>query len=524
MKLLPIIISIFIIILNYNAQVTSNLSQNNVNATISNSGTFFNNSSIGAPGYEVPKNSGKHCIYAASFWHGGMTDNDELLVSAQFYQANQDLFPGPFSNTDSYNDPEFLTKYNKIWTLTSDQILDHILHYTDPTYIMPSEIATWPGNGDASLGVSQQLAPFVDVNNDGFYIPSDGDYPDIKGCMASYLIMNDASNPHGSGGAIMGIEIHQMFYQYELDDFLNRTTFLEQKIINRGGQNIHDFYTTFFMDADIGNYMDDFVGCDSSRHMMYAYNGDANDESNGGTVGYGTETPSLGVISLNNNLTGSGSFSSTSGSSPNTPAEIYNTMQGLWSDGTPIYYGGNGVAGSPGVSTTPTTFIYSDNPNDPSGWSEVTQANPSGDRRSYISVYKDTLPSQAEWIQDYAILQAPEGSAQESVNYLIQKADSAQVFYQNPVSNCDNIASIEEINAEKLQLFPNPSKGTFKVSMRDISKESILKISNLDGRLVYQRELGIENQIEIELNEAPGIYMLTIDDGDSIYSKKIVLE
>ena len=199
-------------------------------------------------------------------------------------------------------------------------------------------------------------------------------------------------------------------------------------------------------------------------------------------------------------------------------------MQGLWSDGTPIYYGGNGVAGSPGVSTTPTTFIYSDNPNDPSGWSEVTQANPSGDRRSYISVYKDTLPSQAEWIQDYAILQAPEGSAQESVNYLIQKADSAQVFYQNPVSNCDNIASIEEINAEKLQLFPNPSKGTFKVSMRDISKESILKISNLDGRLVYQRELGIENQIEIELNEAPGIYMLTIDDGDSIYSKKIVLE
>ena len=132
MKNAILILSLCFFTHDYVAQITSNLNQNNVNATITNSGTFFNNASIGTPGYEVPKNSGKHCIYAASFWHGGINDNDELLISAQFYQANQDLFPGPFSNNDSYNDPDFESKYNQIWTLSSDQIMDHILHYTDP--------------------------------------------------------------------------------------------------------------------------------------------------------------------------------------------------------------------------------------------------------------------------------------------------------------------------------------------------------------------------------------------------------
>lgn len=504
------------------AQIISDLNQNNVNATISNSGTFFNNSSIGVPGYEVPKSSGKHCVYAASFWYGGMNENDELLMSAQFYQANQDLFPGPYSENDSYNDPEFESKYNQIWTLTSDQIMNHILHYTDPSYTIPVAIATWPGNGDVSLGVSQQLAPFVDVNNDGFYIPEDGDYPDIKGCMASYLILNDASNTHGSGGAIMGIEVHQMFYQYESDDFLNRSTFLEQRIINRGAENLHDVYTSFFVDADIGNYSDDYVGCDSSRNMMFAYNGDANDESMGGSTGYGAETPSLGVISLSHNLAGSNNFNS--GSSPNTPATIYNVMKGLWADGSSIYYGGSGVFGDPGVSITPTTFTYSDNPNDPSGWSEVTLSNPPGDRRIYMSVYKDTLPSQAEWIQDYAILQAPEGSAQESVNYLIQKADSAIAFYQNPSSDCDLFVSIDELNQSNIDVYPNPSKGDFHVSLPHSMNTSSLNITNTEGRLVYNKMLGQETEMEISIDQPAGIYMLNIDNGESILTKKIILK
>lgn len=506
----------------YGAQITSNLNQNNVNAIINNSGTFFNNSSTGAPGYEVPKNSGKHCVYAASFWYAGINENDSLVLSAQFYQGNQDLFPGPYSENDSYNDTEFQSKYNQIWTLTSDEIMDHILHYTDPSYTIPFAIATWPGNGDASLGVSQQLAPFVDVNNDGFYIPEDGDYPEIKGCMASYLILNDASSPHGSGGAPMGIEVHQMFYQYDSDDFLNRSTFLEQRIINRGAENLNDVYTSFFVDADIGNYSDDYVGCDSSRNMMFAYNGDTNDESIGPITGYGTEIPSLGVICLSHNLAGSNSF--TSGSDPIIPTTIYNLMKGLWADGSVIYHGGSGVFGDPGVSNNPTTFTYSDNPNNPSGWSEVTLSNPPGDRRIFMSVFKEDLPSQSEWIQDYVIVQAPEGSAQESVNYLIQKADSAITFYQNPSSDCDLFVSIDELKQSNIAVYPNPSLGNFHISLPYSMNSSILKITNTEGRLVHESILNQTTEFDVNIDQSKGVYLLTIDNGQSVLSKKIILK
>ena len=506
----------------YGAQITSNLNQNNVNATISNSGTFFNNSAISTPGYEVPKNSGKHCVYAASFWYAGLNDNDELRLSAQTYQPNQDLFPGPFSNNDSYNAPEFVTKYNQIWTISSDQIMEHIIHYNDPGYTVPNEISTWPGNGDVSLGVSEQLAPFVDLNNDGFYIPEDGDYPDIKGCMASYLIMNDASSPHGSGGAIMGIEVHQMFYQYESDDYLNRTTFLEQKIINRGAENLHDVYTSFFVDADIGNYSDDYAGCDSSRNMMFAYNGDTNDESVGGSTGYGSETPSLGVLCLSDHLAAANIF--TNGSDPSTPITVYNLMKGLWGDGSSIYHGGSGIFGDPGVSNIPTTFTYSDNPNDPMGWSEVTESNPPGDRRIFMSSSIDSLVSQAEWIQNYAVIQAPEGSAQESVNYLIQKADSAIAFYQNPSSDCDLFVSIDELKQSNIAVYPNPSLGNFHISLPHSMNSSILKITNSEGRLVHEKMLNQSTEFDVNIDQPKGVYLLTIDNGQSILSKKIILK
>ena len=54
----------------------------------------------------------------------------------------------------------------------------------------------------------------------------------------------------------------------------------------------------FYEGSNIGNYSDDYVGCDSSRNMMFAYNGDANDESMGGSTGYGTETSKIEFFSL----------------------------------------------------------------------------------------------------------------------------------------------------------------------------------------------------------------------------------
>ena len=62
-------------------------------------------------------------------------------------------------------------------------------------------------------------------------------------------------------------------------------TFYIYELINRGTQTFMKLI--FPNDRDIGNYSDDYVGCDVSRGLGYTYNGDLIDQSDGGTNGYG---------------------------------------------------------------------------------------------------------------------------------------------------------------------------------------------------------------------------------------------
>lgn len=66
------------------------------------------------------------------------------------------------------------------------------------------------------MGQAAQLADFVDINSDGIYNPSSGDYPCIKGDQAVFMIFNDDRNVHGeTGGQKMRFEFHAMLYAYK---------------------------------------------------------------------------------------------------------------------------------------------------------------------------------------------------------------------------------------------------------------------------------------------------------------------
>ena len=47
-----------------------------------------------------------------------------------------------------------------------------------------------------------------------------------------------------------------------------------------------------WVDPDLGDNQDDYVGCDVARGLGYCYNGD---EDDGTAVGYGTNPPAIGV-------------------------------------------------------------------------------------------------------------------------------------------------------------------------------------------------------------------------------------
>ncbi|MCX6609772.1 MAG: hypothetical protein NTW74_02850, partial [Acidobacteria bacterium] len=76
---------------------------------------------------------------------------------------------------------------------------------------------------------------------------------------------------------------------------INKMTFYNYELINRGTQTLEKTYFAQYVDADLGNAADDYVGCDVSRGLGYYYNGDNLDSDNSGYKGYGSSIPAVGV-------------------------------------------------------------------------------------------------------------------------------------------------------------------------------------------------------------------------------------
>ena len=242
--------------------------------------------------YEVPKGSGKHSIFVHDLWIGGIDDGGQLRVASQTYnQGNiSDYRSGPVSDIIYHNDSD-MGHWDRVWKIHKSEIDYHISNYTNPAYIIPDVIVFWPAHGDVSMGQSDMLAPFVDLNTNGIYEPFDGDYPDIKGDQAIYFIRNDVGSLDANS---LGLEIHMMFYSYNCDNYadLNHTVFVNTTLFNRGAHNLEDVYIGTWTDMDLGYYLDDYVGCNVPLNLGYTFNGDMLDE---GANGYGLYPPAQGL-------------------------------------------------------------------------------------------------------------------------------------------------------------------------------------------------------------------------------------
>ncbi len=112
----------------------------------------------GSSRYEIPKGRGQNSLFACALWIGGMDENTgNLKLAGQMYrQSSAHYYPGP---------------------------LDSL------------------GNVNGNIP-NLELAPFIDVDNDGIYNPNQGHYPDLKGDQAIWMVFNDMGSFHfETGGA-----------------------------------------------------------------------------------------------------------------------------------------------------------------------------------------------------------------------------------------------------------------------------------------------------------------------------------
>lgn len=396
----------------------ADLDVNNVRTKILNGGDMWWDLSNAK--YEIPKiddlNSvKKHSMFAGAIWIGGEDLTGNLKLAAMTYrQRGSDFWPGPLDTITSNTNAATCLEYDKIFKVDGSNIIKHYEEFEEKGFVaQPStQIKAWPGQGNFGFS-NRPLAPYKDVNNDGQYNPQFGDYPvlqtDCKGIQIGnepedqpdqmlYFIYNDKGNIHSeTQGDPIGVELQTTAFAFATNDEVNDMTFYTTRIINRGFTQLKNTYFGQWVDPDLGNFSDDYVGCDVGLSLGFCYNGDDNDE---GVLGYGLNPPSVGVDFFEGPLVdtiidgvptkvelGMSKFvyynnnTNPINGNPNTAIQFYNYLRGRWMNGATIEFGGDGISGTDG---TPANYMFPfdtdpDHPNQ--NWNEEESRNTPADRR-----------------------------------------------------------------------------------------------------------------------------------------------
>ena len=303
----------------------TNIDFNNVRALIQTGGDMWWDFSVAR--YEVPKNSGKTALWNGGIWIGGTDVNGQLKLAAVRYRSGGvDYFTGPLitrGNNRGTTDLEVCYQYDRHWQITRYQV-EAFREWFAATpekrekefrgYQIPQSIIEWPAHADAAAGYDFYLAPFYDYNDDGFFNPSDGDYPfyDLDGilpCGTSreqrrprlygdatlWWVYNDRGNAHQeSNGEPIGMEIRAQAFEFSTNDALNDMTFYNYALINRSTYTLIDTYFGIYVDGALGWAWDDYTGCHVTKGVGYFYNGKTVDGS-GEAWAYGPNPPAVGI-------------------------------------------------------------------------------------------------------------------------------------------------------------------------------------------------------------------------------------
>ncbi len=518
----------YIVIDISNPKQFDSLNINKIGAKFHPAGNYFNNCDNSFCGaiYEYPAGSGNTTIFASALWIGGYDQNNLLRLAAErFLGDGADYYAGPVRNIQSNNS---LKKqfWNRVYKVSRPEIEMHKAIYWAPNYQVIPSIANWPAHGDTASGESFYLAPFVDVDGNGIYNPSSGDYPKIKGDQAIYLIYNDFMGSHlESGGLPMGIEIHQMAYAYSCtnDSALNHTIFVDYKIYNRSINSYNQVFMGIFTDLDIGYSYDDYIGCDTNLQMYYGYNRFNTDNS-----GYGNKPPIQAVKILSNKMERFMFFYNTfpnhTFTDPDSDYDYYNFLKSKFNDTIPLTFGGDGISG-----TQPFPFAFPGDPRDSSGWSMYVNHLQGSDVRGVASIGPINFP--AGGILNFDIAYITTGCSDSNhlntLDKLRQYADTIQWIYDTdslPISCSQTSISIyksyEEID---IQVFPVPTSDFLFLKWPTSVRASEYKIYSISGNLLEKGKISeVESQLISLRHLKPGMYILSLEGDFGETHRKII--
>ena len=328
---------------------------NNIGMFLTNYGSFAWDVTTGNPGLIFPWAEGtgtKTSVFASGLWIGAKVNGAISIAAAEY---SEEYVPGVMiDSTFSPDHPRF-----RIYKIYGGDTTSY-------------DYLNWPiGDG----------AP-VDSNGKPLFL----------GDETLWAVFNDADPSahinHAGSTSPVGVEVQQTTFAFDREVPLGNVIFVRFRIINKGPNTLDSTYISVWSDPDVGDAMDDYVGCDISSSLGFCYNADNSDEL------YGLAPPCVGYDLLQGPIVPGDSTDTAyvsgipkpgyknlhmvsfvkyiNGTDPTSASETYNYMKGLNRDGTIII---NPITGQP------TTYMVSGDPVAGTGWLD---ANPS-DRRMMLS-------------------------------------------------------------------------------------------------------------------------------------------
>lgn len=505
--------------------LSDTLAVNSIRARAQSNGAFFLGGTSGeflvpaAP--DAPPSIST--IKSAGLWLGGKDPSGNLRLSAQRYNDNgqTDFYPG-LLRYDGLPDPDF----NLIAHVTQAQIQAHLANPFEPT----APVYGWPGRGNPHFFqyhgfdlpfTPESVAPFYDEFGNGNYDPSLGDYPaiEVRGCPLKFDVDEDLwfsfhdVGPHTqSGGEPLHLEIHAQMFGYDCPEGspANRTVYVAYKLINRDTVPLDSAYFGLFVDFEIGNGADDFIGCDTARHVVFAYNGDDTDEG-----GFENTPPVMAVDLLRGPYdpeTGAEvdawHFVPVDDAALTAPQAYYNLLAGRQTDGTP--FPNNGL-------------MYPGDPLNPAAWSEAGAGNTPGERKALASFGPFTLLPGAvnEIIVGYAWMRkAPDGGVAENLSILGPTMDAVQFAFDlcfdlDFLGGCPpSVSASQPVDENRLAVSPNPFTDWIRVESKGAPLQSVALFDAL-GRTVITSVLNGATGTTLQTDHLrPGLYGLQVRTAD----------
>jgi hypothetical protein len=513
------------------------ISPGNLTMWFSNNGILSFDPIRVAAGLEWPTGSGKFLAFSEGLLFG--CRNPEPSVGGANYISG--LQPGNILADGQASDPA--DPAHRIYMVrrmdrTSFENLNRI---EQSRYIL--DFQEWP----VHLG-----APWIDGNRDGMYeadfdawlegTPGQ-DCPKFPGTEAAWFVMNDldparTTKLHGSDP--VGVEIRMLIWGSSEAGVPANTLVRDIKIINRSGATLNDVYLSWWVDPEIGDANDDFVGVDTIRNMAYAYNSRDNDIEYGVAPAIGwrllqgpvVRDPNsvalydyswkkgyrnLPLSSFVHYINTDPVYRDPQPSDESGATQCYNNMQGLTWNGAPFV--------NP-VSNKTSVFTLNGNPLTGSGWVDGI-VNPPDDRRMMMSTGPISLADGEEQQIIIGSVAALDTSAPASVYKLLVNSDEFLNFLLRHVTSASAPAAIPHFAIS--DVFPQPAADRITVRFDvDNPQHITLDVYDMLGRrlrrhLDLSAAAGSHSSTIITTDWTPGMYILRMQGEQGSVSRKVVV-